>query len=200
MPRTGRTRSLTPEQVDEIHRLRDQGLSWNQIARATGITRSTVIRYANRDPDPDPRTAWDLDVQPVGPAEHQLAKQALGLRLVDDTYVLSRGADPFYCGMDAQVRDGRWFGRLWQRLKMPRGGHSRGLHYKADAVKAPKPDGTVYVNNDPNWNYLRDAAGPARILGYLDPEAVADKRSRGVSVNVAARLSPDDTRLGAAGG
>ena len=88
MPHIGRVRSLTPEQVDEIHRLRDQGLGWKLIARATGIPASTARRYALRE-DPDPRDAWDLDRQPYGPVEHGLAKQALGLGQVTDTYVLS---------------------------------------------------------------------------------------------------------------
>ena len=182
MPRTGRARSLTTAQHEEILRLREQGLSWNAISSATGIPASTVARYATRDPDP--RDAWDLDRQPYGPGEHALAKQALGLKSVTDTYVLSNNKDPFYAGMPAQVRDAQWFGQLWRDLGMTNGSHPRRVHYKADAMGALKPDGTPYVNNEADWQTLVAASAVARILGEVDVEAVADKRSGGVSANV----------------
>ena len=183
MPHTGPTRSLTLAQQEEIHRLRAEGLSFRNIARATGVPAATVQRYVRT---PGRRDAWDLDEQPYGPDQHQLAKQALGLKYVDDTFVLSPAHDPFYSGKPAQIRDGQWYGQLWRDLGMPDGGHARRVHYKADAVGALKPDGTVYQNNDADWAYLLGASIPARSLGYLDPEAVTDRRSRGVSANVSA--------------
>ena len=186
MPHNGRVRSLTTEQVDEIRRLRSEGLGWKLIARATGIPATTVRNYALRDPDPDPRDAWDLDEQPYGPVEHGLAKVALGLSQVEDTYVLSNTRDPFYAGMPAQIRDGRWFAQLWRDLGMTGRPHPRRVHYRADAMQAAKPDGTRYVNSDADWKYLLDASITARILGLVDVEAVADNRSGGVSANVAA--------------
>ena len=188
-----RTRALTRAQQDEVRSLRAQGLSFQDISDATGIPKSTVARTAQA---PDPRDAWDLDRQPVGTAEHGLAKQALGLERVEDLYVLSEDNDPFYCGTPAHRMGGRWLGQLWRTLGIPRGGHWRRVHYKADAEKVRKPDGTVYVNNDPDWKYLLKASRWARYLGVLDPEAVADKRSAGVSVGVGPRDDPDGTTPG----
>jgi hypothetical protein len=82
------------------------------------------------------------------------------------------------------------------RLGMPDGGHARRVHYRNDALGALKPDGTVYANNDADWKYLLKASAPARYLDHLDAEVVADKRSRGVSVNVEARPGPDGTPPG----
>jgi hypothetical protein len=190
MPRDG-DRSLTREQHAEIIRLRGEGLSWNAIARATAIPRSTVVRYAAQEPQPDPSTVWDLDQQPFGPEEHAAAKRALGLKSVRDLLVLSSQHDPFYCGTPAQVRDARWYGRLWRDLGMTDGDHTRQVHYLADAVGALKPDGTRYTNCEADWRMLLDASAPARYLGDLDAEVVADKRNRAVSDNVTA-CGPDD--------
>ena len=194
MPRTGRMRGLTREQHEEIHRLRDQGLSFLRIASATGIPPATVARYAGLDPDPDPRGLWDLDEQPYGPVEHALAKKALGLRRVEDTFVLSDHRDPFYAGKPAQIRDAEWYGQLWRDLGMPNGGHTRRVHYRADAVGSLKPDGTVYDrDSDRDWSYLTEASAMARYLRELDVEAMADKRSGGVSANVSASRAPGET-------
>ena len=78
---------------------------------------------------------------------------------------------------------------------MPDGAHARRVHYKAgpDAMKASKPDGTPYLNNDADWQYLADASVMARILDEVDVEAMADRRSAGVSANVAATRSPNGT-------
>jgi hypothetical protein len=147
-----RVRALTSAQQDEVRRLRAQGLSWKAISDATGIPKSTVARVGQA---PDPRDAWDLDVQPYGPAEHGLAKQALGLERVSDTFVLSGDADPFYCGTGRHLQGAQWYGQLWRDLGMPDGGHTRRVHYKADSVGALKPDGTRYDrDSDADWGYL----------------------------------------------
>jgi hypothetical protein len=185
-----RVRALTAAQQDEIRSLRAQGMSLKDISDATGIPKSTVQRTVTA---PDPRDAWDLDRQPYGPAEHRLAKQALGLERVADTFVLTEDADPFYSGTAAHLERARWYGQLWRDLGMPDGGHTRRVHYRAEAVGALKPDGTVYRNTNADWRYLVKASLPARYLDHLDAEAVADKRSRGVSVNVEPRIEPDGT-------
>ena len=202
MPYTGRARSLTPEQVDEIHRLREQGLGWRRIAQATGISIPTVRRYGlglhhspghepgHRDPAPD---AWDLDQQPYGPDQHRRARQALGLTRVTDIFALSKIRDPFYCGTPAQARDAQWFGQLWRDLGMPDGTHPRRVHYKADAKGVLKPDGTRYRNNDADWEYLLTCSVMARFLDKVHVEAFTDRRSGGVSANVSASRNTDDT-------
>lgn len=207
MPHGGSRPSLTREQQAELLRRREQGQSWNQIASAMAIPRSTAARYGQFDRDGrrdndrdndrtrtlDRRDAWDLDEQPYGPDQHQLARQALGLRTVKDTYVLSIGRDPFYSGTPAHTRDGQWFGQLWRDLGMPDGSHPRRVHYKADAVGTLKPDGTPYRNNKNDWAYLQAASAKARIMGLVDVEAVADRRSGGVSASVSATRNPDGT-------
>ena len=76
----------------------------------------------------------------------------------------------------------------------------------------PKPDGTPYVNDDDNWEWLQaDAAKAARFLGYIPFDQITDQRNaepvirdpgqrpgRGVPDDRARRQHPGGLGTGAA--
>src|SRR5215208_5514233 len=88
---------------------------------------------------------------------------------------LTHSRDPFNAGSEADIEKARWFG---DALGDTWGAHLRRVHYRllarGDAVK---PDGEPYENTKACWEYLNTASRLARYLGFVDPEAIIDRRN-----------------------
>ncbi|SRR6266545_858390 len=116
-------------------------------------------------------------------------RQALEAAMVEhglsmkDLTVLSPQVDPFRLDTPANHRDGAWLAEAASTLGLLDGGrqiHLRGLHYAVSMAKTPmvKPDGTTYVNNSDNWEWVSEsAAKAARWLGYIPFDRLYDKRN-----------------------
>src|SRR5215212_2550363 len=123
--------------------------------------------------------------------------EANGTKLsLKDLTVLSPQIDPFRLDTPARHRDGQWLVATARDLGVLSGGrqiHLRGLHYAITMASKPyvKPDGTTFVNNEDNWNWLADvAAKAARFLGYIDFDRIFDKRNATPVVRIFDRKVP----------
>jgi len=98
---------------------------------------------------------------------------------VPDLLVLARGNDPFYIGTPTHVAQAEWFAGLWEAFGNPTGVHLRRLHYRIVGLKEPPQmhDGRPYLNTEGCWEYLNYASKYARILGFVDPKALVDRRN-----------------------
>ena len=97
---------------------------------------------------------------------------------IRDLICMSMDNDPFYIGTPRHVAMAEWFLARWQeRGFLGRGGvHLRRAHYQlVDNVE--RHDGKPYENNTTNWQYLINASRFARILGYVNPEDIIDRRN-----------------------
>jgi len=97
-----------------------------------------------------------------------------------DLTVLSPSVDPYRLDTTGGHCDGAWAAEQIDRLIGPtRQIHLRGLHYaisvSGDVVK---PDGTLFLNDHDNWEWLSGrAAKAARWLGYVPFERITDNRN-----------------------
>ena len=93
--------------------------------------------------------------------------------------VLAPKVDPFRQDTEAGHRDGSWFAAFVERLGLHGEIHLRGVHYAGrDEEEVHKPDGTLYLGTDEDWNWLQGtAAKAARWLSYSDSEQIVDKRN-----------------------
>lgn len=98
---------------------------------------------------------------------------------VTDLIALAAQNDPFYCGTDADVKNGTWFATLWERFGFSQGVHLRRIHYQIISQKTPvlMPDGTPYENTMRCWNFLEQASKTARYLEYVSPDSFVDRRN-----------------------
>jgi hypothetical protein len=109
--------------------------------------------------------------------------EANGSKLsMKDLTVLSPQVDPFRIDTPANHRDGQWLAEACATLGLFTNGktrHLRGLHYAISQVafKIKRPDGSIYINNDPCWEWLNGALKAARWLGYIDWELIDDNRN-----------------------
>jgi hypothetical protein len=100
-----------------------------------------------------------------------------------DITVLAKQHDPFRLDTPANHIKGKWLAdRCEEYGWLAKPGHIRGLHYKlvirGDVLK---PDGTVYSNTDPDWEWLsEECAKAARWLGYIPFNMIIDKRDKSV--------------------
>jgi hypothetical protein len=94
-----------------------------------------------------------------------------------DLTVLSTNVDPFRLDRPDMHRAGRWLADVASTLALhDRKIHLRGLHYAL--LGQPKPDGSIYINNEDNWYWLHgDAAKAARWLGYIPFDRIVDQRN-----------------------
>jgi hypothetical protein len=101
---------------------------------------------------------------------------AEGLPLKNLT-VLATQNDPFRMDTPARHRDGQWLATKIQELRLGAWTiHLRGLHYML--LSTTKPDGSAYVNDDQDWQWLQEkAADAARWLGYLPFDQIIDQRN-----------------------
>lgn len=90
--------------------------------------------------------------------------------------VLDATNDPFNVGQPAHLVRAQWVAELHRRHPAA-ATHLRRLHYRALSDPTPKPDGSVYLNTDPDWKWLQDGAKKGRHLGLIDQADIVDKRS-----------------------
>src|SRR5215216_718396 len=95
----------------------------------------------------------------------------------DDLIALTSDNDPFYIGTDLQHEMGEWFKGEWrERGFLGRGGvHLRRAHYQM--LGTTKHNGEIYENDTASWKYLLKVSKFARILGYVNPEDIIDRRN-----------------------
>ncbi|MGH9287039.1 MAG: hypothetical protein ACRD0V_01875, partial [Acidimicrobiales bacterium] len=112
----------------------------------------------------------------------QLLEEAMeetGLKMKDLT-VLSTQIDPYRLDTPTNHRNAEWFATAVRDLGYGVDGrtiHLRGLHYAIAMAEVVKPDGTPYVHNDDNWDWLQEgAAKPARWLRYIPFTQIHDQR------------------------
>jgi hypothetical protein len=109
--------------------------------------------------------------------------KADGVKLtMEKLTVLSPEKDPFRLDTPAKHRNSEWLADVALALgKLDSGKkiHLRGLHYATSNAKTPfiKPDGTQYLNNDADWEWMKAAMKSARWLGYIPWDVVKDKHS-----------------------
>jgi hypothetical protein len=97
-----------------------------------------------------------------------------------DLTVLAPQNDPFRIDTPANHRDSKWLADVIADLGIRGQIHLRGLHYAISMAPKPftKPDGTRYVNDDRNWDWMSAVAmKAARWLGYIPWDSVFDKRN-----------------------
>lgn len=129
-----------------------------------------------------------------------LAKQRK--QSVKELLALSSNNDPFYTGIKHQIVAAEWFMEIWNRFNYSNGVHLRRIHYQiisqSPLIKLPhtinyktkNKDGSktqcstdVYINEDPCFSYLDDAAQFARYLGMVNPEAFIDRKAHEPIIN-----------------
>jgi len=109
---------------------------------------------------------------------------------VKELLVLSQGKDPFYSGSSGDVAKAEWFAHWFE---VARGNHLRSVHYALVARgNVLRPDGKLYENDRPNWDYLNAASRQARYLGKVDPEEVVDRRNPPAMLNMTGVMQDDD--------
>lgn len=112
---------------------------------------------------------------------------------MNDMTVLPAQVDPFRIDTPAGHRDGKWLADTAADLGLgDRKIHPRGLHYMISApANRLKPDGSLYLNNDPDWTWLSErACNAARWLGYIPFNQVVDRRNKEWTVRPLTRTDP----------
>ena len=112
-----------------------------------------------------------------------------------DLTVFDTKADPYRLDTPKNHRVGAWAARQIARFFRPgQRIHIRGLHYAIVAKgNVRKPDGKIYRNTDPDWEWLaEEAMKAARWLGYVPFDRISDKRNAEPIIH-RARASPEPT-------
>ncbi|KRQ01849.1 hypothetical protein AOQ72_10560 [Bradyrhizobium yuanmingense] len=106
----------------------------------------------------------------------ETATRLAGVSL-DALTVLTTRRDPYRLDTPSGHRDGKWLTQQAQELGT-RPIHLRGLHYAIVMAEARKPDGTLYRNDDDDWEWLQErAAKCARWLAYIPFNRIIDARN-----------------------
>ena len=111
---------------------------------------------------------------------HGLKQMAAELgRPLSTLTVLADDRDPFIADRPGKrLAHAEWFADVWRRLKIPNPTHLRRLHYLLVSTSGViLPSGETYQNTFAHWKLLGAAAGDARYLGLVDPNAFVDRRS-----------------------
>jgi excisionase family DNA binding protein len=113
-----------------------------------------------------------------------IAKAARENRLGLEDLSLSRERDPYRLDTPAEHRNGKWLKEQIDQFVPPNKTiHLRGLFYAIVASgRITKPDGAVFVNDYANYEFLKNAAEPARWLGYVAFERIHDERNEAPEV------------------
>jgi hypothetical protein len=130
---------------------------------------------------------------PTSPLRQALldAKAEHGYSMGEMT-VLTADNDPFRQDTPANRIDAQWLVDTVASLGGIDGRkiHLRGLHYMI--LGSIKPDGTVYVNNDDTWEWLRGGPGKvARWLGYIGFDQFTDQRNAAPVVRIFQQPEPE---------
>ena len=103
--------------------------------------------------------------------------------------MLSPQKDPFRLDTPAMHRDGQWLADTAASLGLgDRRIHLRGLHYMILGQR--KPDGSIYVNDDANWEWLDIPGKAARWLGYIPADQIVDQRNAAPVVRIFEQREP----------
>jgi hypothetical protein len=114
----------------------------------------------------------------------------LGLK---DFTVLAPQNDTFRLDTPANHRDSKWLADGIAELAITGKIHLRGLHYAISMAPTPftKPDGSRYVNDDRNWEWMSNVAmKAARWLDYIPWDSVFDKRNAEPTIYEAPKPDP----------
>ena len=118
---------------------------------------------------------------PLRQALDEAIAEANGSKLsMKDLTVLAAQNDPFRLDTTANHRDSKWLADTLAALAITGKIHLRGLHYAISMAPTPftKPNGSRYVNDDRNWEWMSNVAmKAARWLGYIPWDSVFDKRN-----------------------
>jgi hypothetical protein len=112
---------------------------------------------------------------------------------MQDLTVLSRQVDPFRLDTPANHRDSKWLADTLATFAITGQIHLRGIHYAISMAATPfvKPDGTTYVNDDANWEWMSGVAmKAARWLGYIPWDSVFDKRNAAPTIHEFSKPDP----------
>jgi hypothetical protein len=87
--------------------------------------------------------------------------------------------DPYRLDTPAEHRNGKWFKEMVDQFVPPdKSIHIRGLYYAIVSFARIKlPNGTTFVNDFDCYQFLKNAAEPARWLGYVPFERLHDGRN-----------------------
>ena len=98
---------------------------------------------------------------------------------LSDLTVLDKKVDPYRQDTPAGHRDGAWLAEQMARLGITKPIHLRGLHYAlVSSTSLTKPDGSRYLNNADDWEWLQvEASKAARWLGYVPFDRIVDERN-----------------------
>ena len=93
--------------------------------------------------------------------------------------VLDKKVDPYRQDTPAGHRDGAWLAEQMVVLGITKPIHLRGLHYAlVSSTGLTKPNGTRYLNNTDDWEWLQvEASKAARWLGYVPFDRIVDERN-----------------------
>ena len=136
------------------------------------VHKSTVAEWAlGAEPIIAPATYNGNDRSPLRQALDTAIAEADGSKLsLKDLTVLAPQNDPFRLDTPANHRDSKWLADTLAALAITGRFHLRGLHYAISMAPTPftKPDGSRYVNDDRNWDWISAVAmKAARWLGYI---------------------------------
>ncbi len=98
---------------------------------------------------------------------------------VADLCALAPKNDPFYTGRPSEILAARWFADLYQQFQYGAGVHLRRIHYRivSQETAITRPDGTLYLNTQRDWDYLNEASKWARYLNLVLPDRFVDRRN-----------------------
>jgi len=97
-----------------------------------------------------------------------------------DLIALACQNDPYYCGTQADIRNGEWFADVWRKYGRPNL-HLRGFHYilvsQGDVKRPWRNTLKPYENTEQDWNFLNLASKSARYLGLVNPLEFDDQKN-----------------------
>ncbi len=115
----------------------------------------------------------------IGVKEIKEMKQQLPeITKITQLLALAPNNDPFYIRQGYKEK-AEWFAEVWKKEGEPTI-HPRGLHYQILGEGYQfEIDGEMvsYQNTDQSWNYLKDGAKYARLLGLVPYEKILDKQN-----------------------
>jgi hypothetical protein len=159
------------------------GKGGSEIQAATKQLDATILTRAADNDRSALRQALDAAI-----AEANGAKLSM-----KDLTVLAMQNDPFRLDTPANHRVSKWLADTLATFAITGKIHLRGIHYAISMAATPfvKPDGTTYVNDDPNWEWISGVAmKAARWLGYIPWDNVFDKRNAAPIIHTFPKPAP----------
>jgi hypothetical protein len=139
---------------------------------------------------PSDRLAEMREIAGTGPLA-LILRDAMGEtdRTIGDLMVMGEN-DPYRIDTAAKRRDAKWFADQVANFVAPeRRIHPRGVFYSCVSAPATKPDGTVFVNDEANEQWLGESSRFARWLGYIDFDRLVDNKNDEPVVRLAPEIA-----------